>query len=121
MMVGGLCIEKQAYQRGQVGGGRFRYVGMRMNFAVGMMMMIVERVIVAVFVVVDVNVTVRVEVVQQVVAHFQRAVAEHGHGIYDQYNSASPGHKAKVGNRFGYKRKEAAIWQPLFIGSIRAS
>ena len=86
---------------------------MRVNLVVAVMMVVVEGVVVTVFVVVDVNVTVGIQVVQQVVPHFQRAVAEHGHGICNQYNGASPGHRTKVGNRLGYKRKEAARWQPL--------
>jgi hypothetical protein len=78
-----------------------------------MIMVIVEGVVVAMIVVMDVNVAVGVEVVQEVVTHFQCAVAEHGHGVYDQYQGASAGHTAKVGKWVGYKRKEVAGWQPL--------
>ena len=85
-----------------------------MHFVMGMMMVIVEGVVMSMLVVMDVNVAVGVEVVQEVVTHFQCAVAEHGHGVYDQYQCASAGHMAKVGKRVGYKRKEAAGWQPLF-------
>jgi hypothetical protein len=77
--------------------------------------MIVEGVVVAMIVVMDVNVAVGVEVVQEVVTHLQCAVAEHGHSVYDQYQGASAGHTAKVGKWVGYKRKEVAIWQPLFV------
>lgn len=88
---------------------------MGVNFFVGVMMVVVERVVVTVLVVVDVNVAVCVQVVEQVVAHFQRAIAQHGDGVSNQYNGVCLDHRAKVGKRFGYKRKEAAGWQPLFV------
>jgi hypothetical protein len=62
-----------------------------------MMMVIVEGVVVPMIVVMDVNLAVGVEVVQEVVTHFQCTVAEHGHGVDDQYQGASAGHTAKVG------------------------
>jgi hypothetical protein len=67
-------------------------------YLVGVMIVVViEGVVVPMIVVMDVNLAVGVEVVQEVVPHFQCAVAEHGHGVYDQYQGASAGHTAKVG------------------------
>lgn len=105
MVDGGLRVEEEAYQRRQLGGDGFGSMGMRVDFAVGVMVVIVEGVIVVVCMVVNVNVAVGVEVVQQVVTHFQGAIAQHGYGVYDQYDGASLRHEAKVGKRLTIKEK----------------
>jgi hypothetical protein len=63
MAVGRLFVEKEAHQRGQLRRGGFRRVAMRMNLIVAVMMVVVEGVVVTVLVVVDVNVTVGIQVV----------------------------------------------------------